>query len=330
MKRYRVTPSGPLDATITPPGSRSHTNRAIVAAALARGTSTLTGVLESEDTQVMLDAWRALGIGVSEENDSTTVNIEGCAGVIPSKNANIWVAASGTTARFLTAVLTAAHGRFVIDGVPRMRQRPIADLIGALGELGADISTEQGNGCPPVTVKANGLPGGQCNLPGNLSSQYLSGMLLAAPLAETDVTINIIDNLVSKPFVEMTVKTLKSFGVRVEREGWERFTVEGNQKWDGRQYPIEPDAISATYFWGAAAVTKGRVRVDGIDDATTQGDAAFVRVLEEMGCTVIVGDGFTEVEGGELQGIDIDMGSMPDAAMTLATVAVFANSPTRV
>ena len=330
MKQYHVTPVGRLSATVRPPGSRSHTNRALVVAALASGPSTLTGILKSEDTQVMLDAWRALGVMVTGGEVPTTVSIDGCGGLIPAQNGEIWVAASGTTMRFLTGVLTTARGRFVLDGVPRMRQRPIADMLAALSDLGAQISTENDDGCPPVIVEADGLPGGQCQLPGNLSSQYLSGLLLAAPLAKEDVTIEITDALVSRPFVEMTIKTLADFGVSAERDGWERFDVRGNQRWDGRRYTIEPDAIAATYFWGAAAVAGGSVRVEGIDENTTQGDAGFVDVLAQMGCKVERGDGYTKVDGAPLRGVDVDMGSMPDAAMTLATVAAFAKGPTRV
>src|SRR3954470_10388692 len=210
------TVSRPIRAHIRPPGSKSITNRALVCAALADGVSNLTGALDSEDTRVMIDGLRRLGIEVESHDAGTRLMVHGAGGEIPALEADLFCANSGTTIRFLTAVATLGHGSFRLDGVPRMRERPIGDLKAALNELGAHVSTEDNDNCPPVSVHANGLPGGTAAMRGDISSQFLSGVLMAAPLARTIVELRIEGQLVSRPYVHMTFEVMKSFGVQVE------------------------------------------------------------------------------------------------------------------
>ncbi len=261
---YHVTPvTGPLDARIRPPGSKSITNRALVCAALAAGKSRLSGVLRSDDTRVMIDGLAAVGIEVVEL-DPTTLEVTGSGGLIPAIEAELDIGNSGTTIRFLTAMLTLGHGAFRLDGVPRMRERPIGDLAEALGALGARVVCESPGGCPPVTVHANGLPGGAARVRGDISSQFLSGLLMAAPCAAGPIELAIDGPLVSKPYVEMTQAVMRSFDARVESdEAMQRFSIDP-QGYHACDFAIEPDASAASYFWAAAAIAGGRVTVEGL------------------------------------------------------------------
>ena len=331
---FTFTPLGrPVDATVVVPGSKSITNRALPIAALARGTSVLTGALFSDDTRYMAAALNQLGIRVESDEARNAFTVTGGDGTFPAAKADLFIGNSGTTVRFLTAVLTLGHGEFRIDGIPRMRQRPIQPLIDALNDLGGDVRSEDGTGCPPVLVTADGLPGGTVSVPGDKSSQYFSALLIAAPYARTGVEILVGGNLVSKPYMPMTAETMRAFGVEVELDeiNWERFAVAPGQRYAGRDYHIEPDASNASYFFAAAAVTGGRVRVDGLGKRSTQGDLNFVRVLEAMGATVIVAHDYTEVlgpPGGRLRGVDLDLNAISDTAQTLAAIAPFADGPT--
>lgn len=320
--------SRPLVGSIRPPGSKSLTNRAFIAAALAQGTSTLTGVLESDDTHVMIESLGRLGITVRHNPADRTATIIGCAGNIPSNEADLYLGNSGTSIRFLTAACATGHGNYRLDGNARMRQRPIADLVTSLRELGADIRCELDTNCPPVVLNAQGLPGGIANVAGSTSSQYLSALLLAAPCANAPVTLVISGELVSEPYVEMTIRLMQAFGAKVDRiqSGYRVHTT----GYAAAEYPIEPDASAASYFFAAAAITGGQVTVLGLNRQSLQGDVNFVDALERMGCTVKEGTDSLTVTGGPLRGIDIDMNAISDTAQTLAAVALFADGPTTI
>jgi 3-phosphoshikimate 1-carboxyvinyltransferase len=323
--------SGPVAGTATVPGSKSITNRALALAALAPGATTLTGALFADDTARMIDCLRALGFGVEDDPAAERVTVHG-RGAVPNERAELFVGNSGTTARFITPLVALGHGEYVIDGVPRMRERPMGDLIRALRELRVDAESLGANGCPPLRLRANGLHGGDCTVRADASSQFLSGLLLAAPLADGAATrIHVEGPILSAPYIEMTVEMVRSFGGVVEVEdGGRTYVVPGRQRLTSPGvYAVEPDASAASYFFAVAAVTGGRVRVPGIGRDALQGDAAFVDVLEAMGCRVTRGDDFTEVEGtGELRGVAWDMNAISDTVMTLAAVAPFATTPT--
>ncbi len=325
-----IEPSGPLHARIRPPGSKSVTNRALVCAALAEGTSILRGALDSEDTQVMIQSLRQLGLTLDHDAEHHSINIVGCCGSLPVESADLFVANSGTTIRFLTALVTLGRGEYRLDGIERMRQRPIGDLLDALNQLGADARSEAGNGCPPVIVRANGLGGGRATIRGDISSQFLSGLLMAAPYARSDVELSVVGSLVSQPYVRMTLGVMEVFGVQADCQELSGFCIPGNQRYQARSYDIEPDASAASYFWGAAAITGGRITVEGLTRDALQGDVAFCECLERMGCTVdYAADGIT-ITGGSLHGIEVDMNAISDTVQTLAAVALFANSPTTI
>lgn len=325
-----ITPiSHPVRATIRPPGSKSLTNRALVCAVLAAGSSTLRGALKSEDTQVMIASLRALGIEVEVRDGGKTLIVDGCAGKLPTSQADLYVANSGTTMRFLTALVTLGNGEYRLDGIPRMRVRPIGDLVAALESLGANILCT--DGCPPVVVHASGLAGGLATIHGNVSSQFLSGLLMAAPYARDGVTIRVEGPLVSVPYVRMTQQVMKAFGVTViATEDFCRIEIPGNTKYHPIDYPIEPDASAASYFFAIAAITGGEVTVDGLGLESLQGDVAFCECLKQMGCQVHYGDHEITVFGRPLRAIDVDMSAISDTVQTLAIVALFAEGATRI
>ncbi|REK05995.1 MAG: 3-phosphoshikimate 1-carboxyvinyltransferase [Planctomycetota bacterium] len=329
MSNLEIQPvTAPPQAGVRPPGSKSLTNRALVCAALAAGQSRLTGVLDSEDTRVMLDALAALGIEVGREGD--TAEVVGCGGKLPARTADLYIANSGTSVRFLTALAALGHGTYRLHGTPRMHERPIQDLLDALATLGVRAESESGSGCPPVVVHADGLPAGKATIRGDVSSQFLSGVLLAAPCASGVLEIDIDGRLVSKPYVEMTLAVMRAFGAQITVAGdARRFTIEP-AGYRGTSYAIEPDASAASYFWAAAAITGGRVRVEGLGSASLQGDVAFCDCLRQMGCRVDEDPAGTTVEGGRLAGIDVDMNAISDTVQTLAAVALFAEGPTNI
>ncbi|GAA4437310.1 3-phosphoshikimate 1-carboxyvinyltransferase [Bremerella cremea] len=330
VSEIEITPCGPIFGSIRPPGSKSLTNRALIIAALAQGRSLLTGALASEDTEVMIESLRAIGVAIDVDDISHTLRVDGNGGQFQGENTEMFIANSGTSMRFLTALATLGQGTFRLDGIERMRERPIGDLIKALQQLGADIQTESDNGCPPVLVRAQGLPGGKATIAGNISSQYLSGLLMAAPYARSEVQLEVDGELVSQPYVRMTTQIMRDFGVTVEENDCRRFVIAGQQQYQARQYAIEPDASAASYFWGAAAVSGGKVCVEGLTKDALQGDVGFVEALRQMGCEVEYGKDSITVTGGQLKGIDIDMGEISDTVQTLAAVALFAEGPTRV
>ncbi|MGI8482672.1 MAG: 3-phosphoshikimate 1-carboxyvinyltransferase [Thermomicrobiales bacterium] len=326
----------PVDHPVTGiarvPGSKSITNRALLIAGLARGHSTLTGALFSDDTRYMADGLNALGISVIPDAATDRFEVDGGDGTFPYREAELFIGNSGTTARFLTAALALGNGTYRLDGVPRMRQRPIGPLLKALQQLGVDARSETNTDCPPIVVRARGLAGGRATMAGDLSSQFFTGLLLVAPYATDGLTIEVEGELVSKPYITITAEVMRAFGVSAEIDdaSWKTFRVAPGQRFVGRNYHIEPDASNASYFFAAAAVTGGEVRVDGLGTDSTQGDLQFVRVLEQMGARVTMGQNATTVrgpEGGQLRGGDFDFNVISDTAQTLAAIAPFADGP---
>ena len=330
MDEIAIAPSGPVSGRIRPPGSKSITNRALVCAALADGPSVLHGALDSEDTRVMIDALLQLGIDVEADHVRRQLRVKGCSGKLTTSGASLYVANSGTTIRFLTALTALGTGTFRLDGNERMRQRPIGDLLDALRQLEVDVRAESENGCPPVIVMGRGIGGGRATMRGDTSSQFLSGLMMVAPYAERGVEIVVSGPLVSQPYVLMTLQVMEAFGVSISHEKLQRFSIPARRKYAGRDYDIEPDASAASYFWAAAAVTGGRVTVEGLDEQSLQGDVTFCRCLEQMGCDVATSRGELTVTGRELNGIDVDMNAISDTVQTLAAVALFANGPTTI
>ncbi|HMB07594.1 MAG TPA: 3-phosphoshikimate 1-carboxyvinyltransferase [Isosphaeraceae bacterium] len=322
-------PAAPPDLRVRVPGSKSLTNRALIVAALADGPSTLTGALASDDTRVLVEALGRLGIVVAHDPATATIALGGCGSRLPARAAELDLANSGTSLRFLTALVATGAGTYRLDGTPRMRQRPVADLLQALNGLGADARSDLGTGCPPVTVRARGLDGGYAFVKGDVSSQFLSGLLMALPYARDVTTVAVQGVLVSRPYVAMTTAVMEAFGVRIGNRKFRRFDVRP-ARYRGRTYAIEPDASAASYFFAAAAITGGTVTVEGLGAASVQGDLAFVDVLEHMGCTVARARDATTVTGGPLRGVDVDMNAISDTAMTQAVVALFARGMSRI
>jgi 3-phosphoshikimate 1-carboxyvinyltransferase len=364
--RLEIVPLVQLpQAGVRVPGSKSITNRALVLAALtARGYAcALQGALRSEDTEVMIDSLRALGFRVLTDWPASVVCVsaDADAPAVPALSADLWVANSGTSMRFLTALVSLGRGRFRLDGVPRMRQRPLEDLLGALRQLGVDARSEHDNGCPPVVVRAQGLAGGRVCLRGDVSSQFLSALLMVAPFARGEVHVHLEGPLVSQPYVAMTLKMVRQFSCgpilgNLPAPGDDRstdfciFGHEGRRSdpekliaaaafhagFDPRkhtllqQYQVEPDASAASYFWAAPAITGGAITVANLGRQSMQGDVAFLEVLEDMGCEVTEHSAGMTVRGGFLHGIDVDMNDISDTVMTLAAVACFADGPTTI
>lgn len=327
-----ITPArGPIDATVSVPGSKSITNRALALAALGDpGVATrLTGALRSEDTEVMADCLGRLGYAVEADWDAATVSVTNpTRRLIPNELAELDCKNSGTTMRFLTALVALGEGDYRLDGVPRMRERPIRDLLDAMRQLGVEAVSEAGTGCPPVRVKSAGLGGGIVTLRADVSSQYLSGLLLAASRAENPITLQLAGEAVSEPYIAMTIAMLRHWGATVtEMPG--SYTVTPGLTPPREPYNIEPDASAASYFWALPAILGGRVTVRGLTRNSLQGDVAFLDVLAEMGCRVSETDGNLTVEGGSLRGVEVDMGAISDTVMTLAAVACVADGPTR-
>lgn len=325
--------SSPIDATVRLPGSKSLTNRALLLAALANGESHLHGILFADDSRLMIDALRGLGIPIRIDEAECTASLSGAAGRWPNAEASLFCGNAGTVIRFLTAACTIDHGHYRLDGVPRMRERPIAELVDALRDLGAQIGYSERPGYCPLTIRAAGLRGGSIERAATVSSQYVSALLMAGALAANDVMIGFDQPLPSRPYVAMTLDVMRAFGVDAAERDMQRFIVPAQQTYRATTYAVEPDASAASYFFAAAALTGGRVSVQGLGARSCQGDVAFVRVLEQMGCTIEQTSDATMVHGprdGRLRGIDVDLGDMPDVAQTLAVLAAFADGPTHI
>ena len=328
MKRIQPL-AHPVNAAVTLPGSKSYTNRALIIAALADGESTLRQALFSDDTVYMCQALRALGIPVAADEAANTFTVDGQGGAVPAGRADLFVGNSGTSARFLTALAALGQGRYCVDGVPRMRERPMAPLLASLRQLGGNVRSRFENGCPPIEIAADGLPGGAAQMAGDRSSQYFSALLMAAPYMREGLDLTVQGRLVHGQYVEMTIKSMADFGVAATAEEGRRFRVAPGQRYRARAYDVEPDASAASYFFGAAALTGGTIRVENLGAGSAQGDLAFVDVLAAMGCAVEKRAGYVRVTGpAALRGVDIDMGALSDTFMTLAALAPFAEGPT--
>lgn len=328
-----LKPIREISGTIKLPGSKSLSNRVLLLAALAEGTTVIENLLDSDDIRYMVDALEKLGVEFTEDRANNKITVVGCAGQF-KKDGELYLGNAGTAMRPLVAAVAAAgKGKYVLDGVARMRERPISDLVLGLQQLGVKAECTLGTGCPPVEVIAEGLPGGIIKLSGSVSSQYLTALLMAAPMATSDITIQMTDTLVSTPYVDMTIKLMQRFGAVVNHDGnWTEFHIPGNQTYTspGHTY-VEGDASSASYFVAGAAITGGTVTVEGCGTESLQGDVRFAEVMEMMGAEVMWYPNKVTVKGtGKLKGVDVNMNKMPDAAMTLAVAALFAEGPTAI
>ncbi len=325
-----IVPRGPARGVVRVPGSKSITQRAILAAALAEGESLLENALVSDDSRVLLDAVAAIGGRVVRESGGERLRIFGTGGRLHPAPGPLFVANAGTAMRFLAPVLSLGPGPYRLLGDARMEERPIADLVEALRSLGAEVRYEKREGFPPLEIGGGGLPGGRARLRGGQSSQYLSGILLAAPYATAPVEVEIEGPLASRSYVDLTRSVQRDFGVLVEDLAGRCFRVHAPQRYRARRFAVEGDWSSASYFLAAAAITGGDVTVLGLDSGSAQGDARFLALLERMGATVRRNPEGVRVTGGALAGIDADLADMPDVAPTLAVTAAFASGTTRV
>ncbi|TWT59020.1 3-phosphoshikimate 1-carboxyvinyltransferase [Thalassoglobus neptunius] len=325
-----VTPvSGPVRGSIRPPGSKSLSNRAMIVAALASGSSRLTGVLDSVDTRVMATALQKLGIETNVDFEQKVIEVSGAGGNVPEKSAELWCENSGTSIRFLTAFCSIGNGEYRLDGNERMRERPIAPLIDSLVQAGIDAKCELENGCPPVMLRTSGLSTDRLEVSASMSSQYLSGLLMISPAAKKNLVLSVTGELVSRPYIDMTLALMRSFGAIVDEPNPAEFHIQAGG-YVGQDYDIEPDASAASYFFAVAAITGGSVTVEGLHRNALQGDVRFVDALVQMGCEAEWGENSITLTGRELRGIDIDMNEISDTAQTLACVAPFASGPTRI
>ena len=331
----------PLSATIKIPGSKSLTNRALLVGALADGKTCLTNALFSDDSRYFATALQSLGFEILANAEKCEYTIKGLGGKIPAAHAELFIGNAGTAARFLSAFLTLGHGEYILDGDGRMRERPIGDLVASLKELGANVlpnmpkaNNHKSEIFPPIKITAFGLPGGRTSIPGDISSQFLSALLMVAPYAKNQVKITVSTKLNSRPYVDMTLGVMEDFGVKIIRDGYSSFVISSGKFHSNEIYRIEPDASAASYFFAAPAILGGSVRVENITRKSRQGDIGFVDILQLMGCKVSEGQNFIEVTApsyaGDLQGVDVDMSDIPDTAQTLAVIAPFASTPTRI
>ena len=328
--KLTLSPIQKISGNLVLPGSKSLSNRILLLSMLAEGKTEIQNLLDGDDVRRMVEALETLGIQLEENRAENLITVSGTSGIIPVKEATLMLGNAGTAIRPLTAAMTLGHGRFVLDGVQRMRERPIIDLVNGLSQLGANLRCINGTDCPPVEVIADGLPGGITRLSGAISSQYLTAILLAAPYADKEVQIEITDKLVSVPYVEMTLRLMQSFGVSVNHENFRLFHIPRQTYRSPGNIFVEGDASSASYFLAGAAITKGTVTVKGCGTDSLQGDARFAEVLEKMGAKVEWEPQQVKLTGNSLNGIDVDMNQMPDAAMTLAVMALFASGPTAI
>ncbi|MBI2659654.1 3-phosphoshikimate 1-carboxyvinyltransferase [Candidatus Woesearchaeota archaeon] len=312
-----------VNATIEAPSSKSYTQRALIVASLANGKSVIKNPLFSEDTFYMISALKQFGVSIVKKGRNLIVH--GTNGNLKSPDKPVFVGNAGTAMRFLSAFASLAKEKITITGDKRMQQRPLQDLIDALKQLG--VKVESNGGCPPVDIYGN-FAGGNARLKSGISSQYLSSILMCAPYAKKDVAISIAGNLTSKPYIDITLDVMKNFGVNVKNHDYKKFTIRNTEKYKPRVYKVEGDASSASYFFAAAAITKGKVMVKNINPRSKQGDIKFLDTLKRMGCGVRKGNDFAEVKGESLKGIDVEMGNMPDIVPTLAVTSIFADGMT--
>jgi 3-phosphoshikimate 1-carboxyvinyltransferase len=328
VKHLDLDPIARAWGTVRMPGSKSISNRVLLLAALSQGRTRIRDLLDADDTRVMLDALSRLGVRI--ERDSATVH--GAGGTFPVKSAELGLGNAGTAFRPLTAVLAFCGGEYRLSGVARMHERPIGDLVDALRSLGARIDYAGKEGYPPLAIHPGTVRGGAARVRGDVSSQYLSALLMAAPLAFSPTRIEVEGELISKPYVEITLNLMRRFGVEVARDGWKSFTVPAARYSSPGDIRVEGDASSASYFLAAGAIGGGPVRVEGVGRGSIQGDVRFAEVLERMGALVSMGEDWIEASSGEgkLKAFDADLNHIPDAAMTAAVAALFADGPSAI
>ncbi|WP_163931842.1 3-phosphoshikimate 1-carboxyvinyltransferase [Paraferrimonas sp. SM1919] len=330
MEQLTLKPIAKVDGEINIPGSKSISNRALLLAALAEGTTRLTNLLDSDDIRHMLDALTQLGVNYQLSSDKTECVVEGLGRGFESTQAlELFLGNAGTAMRPLAAALTLSSGEFTLTGEPRMEERPIGDLISALEPLGAKVTYLKNEGFPPLKIEGTGLSGGSVDIRGNLSSQFLTALLMVVPMAKEDVIINVVGELVSKPYIDITLSLMAKFGVVVENQNYEKFVVKGGQVYQGAgDLLVEGDASSASYFLAAGAIKGGSVKVTGVGTESIQGDVQFAAALEAMGADIEWGPDYIIARGSPLTAIDMDMNHIPDAAMTIAVAALFAKGTT--
>lgn len=330
MEQLTLDPIAKVSGEVNVPGSKSLSNRALLLAALAEGETELTNLLDSEDIEHMLNALTKLGINYRLSEDKTQCVVQGNGGAFNvAEPLELFLGNAGTAMRPLCAALAASNVDTVLTGEPRMEERPIGDLVDALREADAEVTYLKNEGFPPLQIKGKTLNGGEISVDGSVSSQFLTALLMAAPLFSGDVTIRIKGELVSKPYIDITLDTMEKFGVTVENDNYQTFTVSGDAKYIAPgKFMVEGDASSASYFLAAGAIKGGTVRVTGIGQNSIQGDIRFADVLEAMGAKVVWNDEYVEITGAPLKGVNMDMNHIPDAAMTIATTALFAEGPT--
>jgi len=324
-----IIPLSNINTVVRMPGSKSITHRALIAAALADGRSLLKSFLSCEDTLHTLNALTGMGVDIDVDGDDVAVSGTGGRFAGPLEKREIFLGNSGTSYRLLLSLAALAEREFVFTGTQRMYERPVGDLVEALNRLGADISYVGREGYPPVAVKPSCLKGGRVNIAGDISSQYVSSLLLAGPYASEGIEIGVTGRLVSRPYVDLTLDVMGAFGIEATHEDYQHFSISPGMRYSPRDFTIEGDVSSASYFWGAAAITGGMIITENIRPMkTVQGDIAFLDILEQMGCSVGRSEDSVAVTGGRLRGVETDMGSMPDVAPTLAAVALFAEGRT--
>ncbi|GGB70372.1 3-phosphoshikimate 1-carboxyvinyltransferase [Shewanella inventionis] len=331
MKQLRLDPITCINGEINIPGSKSISNRALLLATLAKGSTTLTNLLDSDDIRYMLASLKQLGIQYSLSDDKTVCVVEGNGGPISSTTAqSLFLGNAGTAMRPLCAALTLGEGEFTLTGEPRMEERPIGDLVDALRQLGADVTYLKNEGFPPLTINATGLSGGDVEIAGDLSSQFLTALLMVAPLTKDSVNIKIKGELVSKPYIDITIALMKQFGVDVINHQYQRFEIKAGQQYvSPGKVLVEGDASSASYFLAAGAIQGGEVKVTGVGRLSIQGDVKFADALAQMGAQIEWGDDYIIARKSPLTAIEMDMNHIPDAAMTIATAALFAKGTTK-
>lgn len=331
MESLTLTPRSFANGEVQLPGSKSLSNRILLLAALAEGETVVTNLLDSADVSHMLNALSTLGVKYKLSEDRRTCTVEGLGGAFAPQSAEMFLGNAGTAMRPLTAALCLGEGEFTLTGEPRMYERPIEDLVNALRQIGAQVEYLKDDGYPPLKIQANGLKGGTVSIRGNISSQFLTALLMAAPMAQEDLTIVMDGELVSKPYIDITLHTMKMFGIDVQNNQYRSFVIKAGQTYRSPgEIMVEGDASSASYFLAAGAIAGGTLKVHGVGSDSVQGDKAFAEVLEKMGAKVTYGPTWIEVSKGELNGVDLDLNAIPDAAMTIATAALFAKGPTAI
>lgn len=332
METLTLPPLASVEGELTLPGSKSLSNRILLLAAVASGETRIRNLLDSDDVRHMLNALKALGVSCQLSTDRRECIVQGKSGPLHcSDSLSLFLGNAGTAMRPLCAMLSASQGEFTLSGEPRMSERPIGDLVDCLRACGARIDYLSNEGYPPLKIHGHGLHGGQVRIKGNISSQFLTAMLMAAPFCSDDLIIEVEGELVSKPYILITLDVMARFGVQVDNQDYRRFVIKAGQRYTAPgDIMVEGDASSASYFLAAAAIAGGTVRVHGTGLSSVQGDVRFAEVLEQMGAQVRWGDTWIEVSRGELNGVDVDLNHIPDAAMTIATTALFAKGRTAI